>query len=225
MTKVLVFEKDEEKATQLQQAFKEKGILCKIASTPKEVLRLLREDSRKILVLNYEQGGDDIAAYLASKEGSTPFYFISERIERKYKIAALRLGAEDYIAPLDIEELILKIQNQTRWRNSQDVNKIKIYKIGNKTVFDYERRLVTCGEATIKLTTKEAELMKIFCENINQVIPRSDMLQAIWGEENYYKARTMDVYITRLRHFLKIDESINLINHHGIGFSLTIIEQ
>jgi DNA-binding response OmpR family regulator len=51
------------------------------------------------------------------------------------------------------------------------------------------------------------------------------MLQAIWGEENYYKARTMDVYITRLRHFLKIDESINLINHHGIGFSLTIIEQ
>ena len=86
MTKVLVFEKDEEKATQLQQAFKEKGILCKIASTPKEVLRLLREDSRKILVLNYEQGGDDIAGYLASKDGNTPFYFISERIERKYKI-------------------------------------------------------------------------------------------------------------------------------------------
>ncbi|MBR5255019.1 MAG: response regulator transcription factor [Bacteroidales bacterium] len=225
MIKVIVFEKDEEKLKLLLSKFREEEILCQITTKPKEVLNLIKEDPSRILVLNYEQGGADIAEYLTAEKRNIPFYFISERVERKYKIATLRLGAEDYIAPLDVEELILKVK---KLGNRISVNENKHrgrYFLGKNSIFDYENKKFICGEQVVNLTTKENKMFKLFCESPNQLITRTDMLQAVWGENNYFNARNMDVYITHLRRYLKIDESLKLINHHGIGFCLVINEE
>ena len=95
------------------------------------------------------------------------------------------------------------------------------FTIGNYTYIDNDRALTINGEST-KLTTKEAELLKILAHNINQVVDRDVALKSIWGNDNYFTGRSMDVYITKLRKYLKEDERIEIVNIHGKGFKLIV---
>ena len=96
-----------------------------------------------------------------------------------------------------------------------------LFHIGN-IVFDYAHQTLTCGESVQKLTMKESELLRMFAMNFNQLVDRTSTLQKIWKDDSYFAARSMDVYITKLRKYLKVDPTVQIVNVHGVGFRLTV---
>ena len=92
----------------------------------------------------------------------------------------------------------------------------------SKCTFDYAHQTLTCGESVQKLTMKESELLRMFAMNFNQLVDRTSTLQKIWKDDSYFAARSMDVYITKLRKYLKVDPTVQIVNVHGVGFRLTV---
>jgi DNA-binding response OmpR family regulator len=135
------------------------------------------------------------------------------------------VGADDYLTkPFSMDELLLRIQAILKRTQSSVVKpEDNIYKFG-KFTFDYNRQILFNGEKEEKLTSKEAELLKLFCENINEVLDRTVALNRIWYGDSYFNARSMDVYITKLRKYLKDDPNVELNNVHGVGFKLVVTE-
>lgn len=130
-------------------------------------------------------------------------------------------GADDYMTkPFSIEELIARLEaiiRRTSARNQAVEG--QLFKIGDYT-FDPTKQTLILGENQSKLTAKESELLLYLCSNRNAVVDRSEVLKAIWSDDSYFNARSMDVYITKLRKFLKDDPSIQIINLRGKGFKL-----
>ncbi len=124
--------------------------------------------------------------------------------------------------PFSMEELIFRIEAIMR-RVMQDSNSPDdtVYKLGIYT-FDTRKQILTGGEEEVKLTTKEAELLRLLCNNANKVLERNFALKTIWIDDNYFNARSMDVYITKLRKHLKDDPKVEIINVHGKGYKLIL---
>ena len=154
----------------------------------------------------------------------TPFIFLTARSQQEDTLKGLQLGADDYIKkPFSMEELTLRLQAILR-RADTGEPKQEQFKLGNYS-FDYTRQqLKYANEEVRKLTSKEAELLLLLCQTMNKTLNRSAALKIIWGDDSYFNARSMDVYITKLRKHLKADESVNIITVHGQGFRLVIDE-
>ncbi len=119
-----------------------------------------------------------------------------------------------------MEELLMRIRAiMRRAEENKDKPEDRRYTFGKYT-FDYNRQMLLLGKKQQKLTSKEAELLKLLCENKNNVLDRSVALNKIWYDDSYFNARSMDVYITKLRKYIKDDPSVELINVHGVGFKL-----
>ena len=137
------------------------------------------------------------------------------------KMQGFQIGADDYITkPFSMEELLARIQAIVR-RTDFGKNDLPegLYQIGKYT-FDPELQILKAGAIEQKLTSREAMLLKMLCDAENAVLDRGEALREIWNDDNYFNARTMDVYITKLRKYLKEDPNIKLINVHGVGFKL-----
>lgn len=137
------------------------------------------------------------------------------------RIQGFEVGADDYLTkPFSMEELLLRIKAIMRrsQTNEQDGSKSE-FKFG-KYLFEYNRQTLSFEDEEQKLTSKEAELLKLLCENMNNVLDRTVALNKIWFDDSYFNARSMDVYITKLRKYLKGDPNVELINVHGVGFKL-----
>ena len=106
-------------------------------------------------------------------------------------------------------------------RQTDQPEEVKAFRIGQYT-FDYDHQQLSIGEHSARLTSKESELLRLFCQNLNQPISRSFALKTIWGDDSYFNARSMDVYITKLRKYLREDPSIQIMNLHGEGFKLMV---
>ena len=128
------------------------------------------------------------------------------------------LGADDYITkPFSMEELLFRIEAiLRRTKGTRGFDK-ESWEIGSFT-FDVNKQMLTGDGTEQKLTTKESELLKLLCNNMNQVLERNFALKAIWIDDNYFNARSMDVYITKLRKYLKADPGVQIINVHGKGY-------
>jgi len=153
-----------------------------------------------------------------------PVIFLTAKNLREDVIEGFKTGADDYITkPFSMEELILRIEAILR-RTSQEGSSVEqaIYKLGRYT-FDTRKQLLMDREGeTVKLTTKESELLKLLCNNANKVLERNFALKTIWLDDNYFNARSMDVYITKLRKHLKEEPSVEIINVHGKGYKLIV---
>ncbi|MDP2423573.1 MAG: response regulator transcription factor [Bacteroidales bacterium] len=151
-----------------------------------------------------------------------PILFLTAKSLQEDKIKGFELGADDYITkPFSMEELLVRMKAVLR-RSTQGPlpgEDVSTFHIGN-FVFDVNRQLLSLDIITIKLTSKETELLKLLCESMNHVLDRRIALHKIWNDDSYFNARSMDVYITKLRKYLKKDPTIELINVHGIGFKL-----
>jgi DNA-binding response OmpR family regulator len=135
------------------------------------------------------------------------------------------LGADDYITkPFSMEELLFRIEAILRRTKGNRGSDKESWEIGSFT-FDVNKQMLTGKESEQKLTTKESELLKLLCNNINQVLERNFALKAIWIDDNYFNARSMDVYITKLRKYLKSDPGVQIINVHGKGYKLVVDEE
>ena len=149
-----------------------------------------------------------------------PIIVISARSEDSDKIEALDAGADDYLTkPFSMEELLLRIEAILRRVKGKKMKDIPFYKLGN-FLFDTQKQTLAIGDKVTKLTTKECEPLSLLCAHANEILERNYALKTIWVDDNYFNARSMDVYITKLRKLLKDDPGIEIINIHGKGYKL-----
>jgi DNA-binding response OmpR family regulator len=139
-------------------------------------------------------------------------------------LKGFKIGADDYITkPFNSEELLYRIQAIIKRSQlpPDPREEVKEYEIGNYH-FNFPLRILSVNGEDTKLSPKEAQLLKMFCMYMNDVLPRSIALKKIWGEDNYFTARSMDVFVTKLRKHLSKDENIEIVNIHGNGFQLLV---
>ena len=168
--------------------------------------------------------GFELASLIRRKDKEVPIIFLTAKSLKEDKIHGLKLGADDYMTkPFSIEELILKIEVFLRRSRINHRVKQDQFQIGQFHL-DYPNLQLQIGEAGRRLTQKEADLLKYFYENANQVVKRSNILKQLWGEDDYFMGRSLDVFISRLRKYLKADPGIKIENIHGVGFRLQLQE-
>jgi two-component system, OmpR family, response regulator len=168
-----------------------------------------------------EMDGLILAREIRKIEPDIPIIFLTAKNQKDDIIEGFRSGADDYITkPFSMEELLYRIQAIIkRTSGSVSLRKEEFYLIGNYT-FDPLKQLLSFGNEVDKLTTKESELLELLCRHGNEVLERNFALKSIWIDDNYFNARSMDVYITRLRKYLKKDPLVKILNVHGRGYKL-----
>lgn len=175
-------------------------------------------------VMMPKKDGFTLAKEIRETDKTTPIVFLTAKSMKEDVISGFRIGADDYITkPFSSEELLYRIQAILKRSQPSDGRNEdqKEFTIGAYH-FDYPTRILTLGDKTDKLSPKEAQLLRLFCLYMNEVLPRSIALTQIWGEDNYFTARSMDVFVTKLRKYLKGDENIEIVNIHGNGFQLLV---
>lgn len=150
-----------------------------------------------------------------------PIIFLTAKSMKEDILEGFKLGADDYMTkPFSMEELLMRIEAiLRRTTGGKPEGSQEIFKLG-KFTFDSKKQHLIEDDKTIKLTTKESELLKLLCNNANNVLERNFALKIIWSDDNYFNARSMDVYITKLRKHLKSEPNIEIINVHGKGYKL-----
>ena len=162
--------------------------------------------------------GFELATEIRKINSEIPIIFLSAKTLKEDRIKGLRLGADDYLVkPFSIEELLLKIEIFLK-RSQKNISFEKlIYTVG-KYHFDSKNYLVFNESEKINLTQREAELLKLFLDNKNVVMKREQILTSLWGDDDYFMGRSLDVFISRLRKILANEKGISIENLHGIGF-------
>ena len=168
-----------------------------------------------------EMDGLTLAKEIRLTNPEVPIIFLTAKNQNEDIIEGFRSGADDYITkPFSMEELIYRIEAILRRTNSTSFNsKENSYLIGAYS-FDPLHQILSYRDQPIKLTTKETELLELLCRHGNEILERNFALKTIWTDDNYFNARSMDVYITRLRKYLSKDPSVKILNIHGRGYKL-----
>lgn len=183
-----------------------------------------RNDDFDICVLDImmpKKDGFELAEDIRKINAQVPIIFLSAKTLKEDRIKGLRLGADDYLVkPFSIEELLLKIEIFLK-RSQKSTTGNTLYTIG-KYQFDTNNFLVFTDSEKINLTQREAELLKLFIDNKNTVLKREEILKILWGNDDYFMGRSLDVFISRLRKILANEKGIAIENLHGIGFKFTV---
>lgn len=168
-----------------------------------------------------EMDGLALAKAIRNIDATIPIIFLTAKNLEENIIEGFKTGADDYITkPFSMEELLYRIEAVfRRTAGSVTAKNNGLYQIG-EYVFDSKRQLLGLRDQKIGLTTKESELLELLCQHKNEILERNYALKSIWIDDNYFNARSMDVYITRLRKCLKKDPSVKILNIHGKGYRL-----
>jgi two-component system response regulator VicR len=166
--------------------------------------------------------GFAFAREVRRKDKATPLIFLTAKSLKEDKIEGFRLGCDDYITkPFSVEELLLRIQAVLRRSGTGNVDQPTSFTLG-AYAFDSITRTLRRGEEERRLTARESDLLKLLCLHQNKTLDRTLALREIWGEDSYFNARSMDVFVSKLRKYLKDDPSIEISSVHGVGFSLIV---
>ncbi|MFN7295242.1 MAG: response regulator transcription factor [Bacteroidota bacterium] len=168
--------------------------------------------------------GFTLAREVRKLDAETPIVFLTAKSMKEDTIEGFNAGGDDYLTkPFSMEELLLRLKailrrtkNQTLTNSDQNNFSIGEYK------FDFNLQKLDVNGKAQKLTTREAELLKLLCINVNDVLDRTFALKSIWHDDNYFNGRSMDVYIAKLRKYLKEDSNLEIVNVHGKGFKLLV---
>jgi two-component system, OmpR family, response regulator len=180
-------------------------------------------------VMMPKKDGFSLAKDIREKDKEVPIIFLTAKTMKDDVINGFKIGADDYIPkPFNSEELLFRIQAVLKRSQpkADPKDEVRDYRIGSYN-FNFPLRILIMdgSKEEIKLSPKEAQLLKMFCQHINDVLPRSEALVKIWQEDNYFTARSMDVFVTKLRKYLADDSNIEIINIHGNGFQLLVKSQ
>lgn len=225
-TKLLLAEDDENLGLLLREYLIAKGFDAQLYPDGEAAYKGFMKEHYDICILDImmpKKDGFTLAKDIRIVDPDIPVIFLTAKNLKEDVLEGFKMGADDYITkPFSMEELILRIEAILR-RTSQEStsNSQQVFTIGRYT-FDTRKQILTEGENTVKLTTKESELLKLLCQNANKVLERNYALKSIWIDDNYFNARSMDVYITKLRKHLKDEPSVEIINVHGKGYKLII---
>lgn len=189
-----------------------------------QAMKAFRKDRFNLCLLDVmmpEMDGFTLAREIRAIDPHIPVIFLTAKNLKEDVIEGFKSGADDYLTkPFSMEELIYRIEAILR-RSSKQVTDTPAekYTIG-KFTFDVTKQLLTWKDQSRKLTTKESELLELLCRHRNDVLERNFALKSIWIDDNYFNARSMDVYITKLRKYLSEDEKVEILNIHGKGYKL-----
>jgi|TARA_R110000782_G_scaffold267159_1_gene362273 two-component system, OmpR family, response regulator len=224
--KLLLAEDDVNLGNLLSDFLKAKGYEVTLTNNGEEAFSNFIKGNYQLCLLDVMmpiKDGFTTAKEIRKINQKVPIIFLTAKSMKEDTLKGFEVGADDYISkPFSMEELLARINAVLR--RSQEDNEAQnetFFTIGNYT-FDYQKRhLKYKGEAT-KLTSKESDLLRLLCLNENKVLDRTHALKAIWEDDNYFNARSMDVYIAKLRKHLNKDENIEIINVHGKGFRFVV---
>ncbi len=223
--RILLAEDDHNLGNLLKNYLDAKGFVTTLCINGQEAVDSFRSMEFDFCILDIMmpvKDGFAAAQEIRAANARVPILFLTARTMQEDKLKGFEIGADDYLTkPFSMEELLLRIQ--AILRRSEELPKNTgpqgLFGIGAYT-FDFNRQTLTIRGKEKKLTSKEAELLRLLCERSNDVLTRSDALREIWHDDSYFNARSMDVYIVKLRKYLKEDPGVELINVHGVGFKL-----
>ncbi|MFZ9846783.1 MAG: response regulator transcription factor [Flavobacteriales bacterium] len=223
---ILLVEDDENLGFVIKDNLEMDGYLVDLAKDGDEGYRLFHASVYDICLLDVmlpEKDGFTLAQDIRKVNQEVPIIFLTARSLDEDKIRGFQSGADDYITkPFSVSELSYRIKAVLkRTKSHEGVDSAKDeFKLG-AFVFNFPNQTLTLKGVQQTLTKKEADILKLLCLNKNQLVSRDMALKVIWGDTDYFKGRSMDVFITKLRKYLKEDTSVEIINIHGTGFKLT----
>lgn len=224
---ILLAEDDDNLGQLLQTFLKAKGYQVELARNGKHAYEKYTDGHFDFCIFDVmmpEMDGFTLAKEVRLIDPKIPILFLTAKAMKEDKLEGFESGADDYMTkPFTMEELLARIEAIMRRTSPSDNDESEIQQIGN---IQYEpvSRILHLKEENKKLTTKEGQLLHLLCKNRNEVLDRQAALRAIWGDDNYFNGRSMDVYIAKLRKLLKEDERIEILNIHGKGFKLIVHE-
>lgn len=222
--KILYAEDDETLAFLTQDNLEQHQYVVTHCSDGSSCLEHFKKDTFDICIFDImlpKMDGFELATEIRKLNSDIPIIFLSAKTLKEDRIKGLRLGADDYLVkPFSIEELLLKIEIFLKRSQKNKTEEKTFYNIG-KYNFDTQNYLIFNTEEKISLTQREAELLKLFLDNKNKVLKREEILKALWGNDDYFMGRSLDVFISRLRKILITETGISIENLHGIGFKFT----
>ncbi|MCQ2074096.1 MAG: response regulator transcription factor [Bacteroidaceae bacterium] len=220
---ILLCEDDENLGMLLREYLQAKGYnaeLCPDGEAGYEAFIARKFDICVFDVMMPKKDGLTLAQEVRAVNSEVPIVFLTAKNLKDDILEGFKVGADDYITkPFSMEELTFRIEAILRRVNGKKNHEMSVYDIGGY-VFDTKKQLLSIGADTVKLTTKESELLALLCSHKNDILQRDYALKAIWVDDNYFNARSMDVYITKLRKHLKKDPNVEIINIHGKGYKL-----
>lgn len=221
--KILLCEDDENLGMLLREYLQAKGfeaVLCPDGEIGYREFQKAKFDICVLDVMMPKKDGFALAQDIRQQNADMPIIFLTAKTLKEDILEGFKIGADDYITkPFSMEELVMRIEAILRRVKGKKSRENTVYHIGRFT-FDTQKQLLTIGEKQTKLTTKENELLALLCAHANEILQRDYALKTIWIDDNYFNARSMDVYITKLRKHLKDDDQIEIINIHGRGYKL-----
>lgn len=224
--RILLAEDDLNLGVLLVDYLEAEGFEVKLCKDGELALKTFRDNSFDLCLLDVmmpKMDGFSLAKEIRVKDKRTPFIFITAKSLKEDKLKGYDLGADDYIAkPFDEEELLWKIKAVIRRiapTNSE--SKAAISSIGKYT-FDFSNQSLTIAGKTKRITEKESEILNFLSDHRNKVIRREDLLKDIWGENDYFFGRSLDVFITKIRKYLKEDPDVAIENVFGVGFIFNV---
>ncbi len=227
-TTILLCEDDENLGVLLKEYLMAKGLRVELQPDGEAGLRTFTKDKFDICVLDVmmpKKDGITLAKDIRNLNSDVPIIFLTAKSMKEDILEGFKAGADDYLSkPFSMEELLYRmeaIMRRVRGKKNKDAT---VYKLGQFT-FDTKKQTLSLNGEDVKLTTKENELLSLLAANANSILERNYALKTIWIDDNYFNARSMDVYITKLRKHLRPDPTVCIINIHGKGYKLIVPEQ
>jgi two-component system OmpR family response regulator len=226
-TSILLCEDDPNLGQLLLEYLNAKGYQTDLATDGQEAIKSFKRGSYNFIILDVMmpvKDGFTVAQEIRAEDKHTPILFLTAKSLKEDTLKGFEVGGDDYMTkPFSMEELLARVNVILKRTNplimAEEESAVEV--LGNYN-FDYSKHKLFFGGEETKLTTKENELLYLLAKNKNGILERSYALKTIWGDDNYFNGRSMDVYIAKLRKHLKGDERLEIINVHGKGFKLLV---
>ena len=223
--KILLVEDDPNLGALLSEYLNAKGHDCTLKTNGQDGYEAFVKGQFDFLILDVMmpvKDGFTLAEEVRGVDKDVPILFLTAKSLKEDTLHGFSVGADDYMTkPFSMEELLARMNAILKRLKGNAEEEEGIYKIGTYQ-FDYNQRQLIHGDDEQKLTTKENALLRMLCKNVNGVLERNHALKAVWGDDNYFNGRSMDVYIAKLRKYLKEDPNVEIVNVHGKGFKLFV---
>ena len=225
---ILLAEDDSNLGFVVQDNLKSEGYQVTLCPDGEVALKTFASGHFDLCILDVmmpKKDGFEVAQTIRDVNKEVPIVFLTAKTMQEDKVKGFMLGADDYITkPFDFQEFMLRIESilrRTKILTQQEEEKIESYTIGTYT-FNIKNQVLIHPTEEKRLTKKETRILSFLCEHINDIAPRELILKNIWGTDDYFSGRSMDVFISKLRKYLSADENIQISNIHGVGFKLEV---
>ena len=225
--RILLAEDDTNLGFVIRDNLEQHGFQVDLYQNGQEALQHFEEADYQLCILDVmmpKMDGFALASAIRERNKSIPLLFLTAKTMKEDKLRGFQIGGDDYITkPFSIEELLMRIRVFLRRSGIEQTAQEKVYNLAG-LVFDPKNLIIRSAKEEKTLTRMEVNILRYLCDRKNDVVTRKSILEAVWGNDDYFSGRSLDVFITRLRKHLSSDERIKITNHHGVGFMLAVEE-